>query len=155
MEKKEASYPKKKKKKANLPLLISVGLIAVVFLKTTAIFLVMGMLPSIVSYYADISHSKKYFRSLATCNLAGVMPYAAEMIARHNTSSSFVAVATDGITWLVIFSAAGFGWVLVSVCPSIARYIIDLLQKGRISRIEHIQRKLVEEWGIEVQRTEK
>ncbi len=146
---------KVKKKKANVPLIVGIGVVCVILFKTTVIFVVMGMLPSIVSYYADTSSSKKYFRSLATCNLAGIIPYAGEMMARHNTSSGFVAIATDGVTWLVIFSAAGLGWVLVSLCPSIARFIIDLSQRGRIVHIENIQKKLVEEWGIEVQRTEK
>ena len=145
----------RKKSKGMASLFFSVVIVSMFLLKTTTIFVIMGMLPAIVAYYADVSKNMLYFRSLAACNLAGIMPFAADMIARGNTSSGFISIATDPITWLTIFGSAGVGALLVSACPMIARIFLDITQQGRIAGIEMKQRRIVEEWGIEVQRTEK
>lgn len=123
--------------------------------KTTTIFIFIGMLPSIVAYYGDTSRKRLYFRSLSACNLAGVIPYAGEMMARGNTFSGFVDISTQLMTWFVIFGSAMMGTILMEFCPMLARHFIDVTQHKRITTLENKQKRIIEEWGEEIQYTTK
>jgi hypothetical protein len=151
----KAEKTTKKKSKGKMTLYIILTVISMFFLKTTTIFVIIGMFPAVVAYYADLSKKMLYFRSLAACNLAGVLPFAGDMISRNNTLSGFISIATDPMTWLVILGASGGGVLLAIVCPMIAHSFIDLTQQNRIISIELRQRRIVEEWGTEVQRDNK
>lgn len=153
MAKKQNSRPKQSKGKKTLYLIMLAGGLFV--FKTTTIFIIIGMMPSIVAYYGDTSKTRLYFRALAAANLAGVIPFAGDMMTRGNSLSGFISVSTQPMTWLTVFGSAIFGSLLMVTCPMLARYFLDLTQQNRIITIEQKQKRIVEEWGEEVQRTGK
>lgn len=137
--------------KGTLTLFIVMGIMSVVFIKSTFLFLLIAIIPSFAAYYGDLSEARRYYQSVIACNIAGMASYMAQLIASGNTWNAFENMATDMTTWLVIYTYAGLGYLLVWLCPIIAEMIIDLSQQSKIRRLEAMQKRLVFEWGPEIE----
>ena len=137
--------------KGTVTLFIIVGMMAIVFIKSSFLFLLIAVIPSFAAYYGDLSEHRKYYQSVIACNIAGLSSYLAQLIASGNTWNAFENMATDMKTWLVIYSFAGLGYLLVWLCPQIAELIIELSQRSKIMRLEAMHKRLVYEWGPEIE----
>ncbi len=137
--------------KGTVTLFIIVGMMAIVFIKSTFLFLLIAIIPSFAAYYGDLSETRRYYQSVIACNIGGMASYVAQLMANGNTWNGFENMATDMQTWLVIYSYAGLGYLLVWLCPIIAEMIIELSQQSKIMRLEAMQKRLVHEWGPEIE----
>ena len=147
--KKSAAKPKKKSGKFTW-ILVLVSLVMIMVFKLGFLFFVIGILPSIVSFYIDATRSNLSFQTIFTCNLAGVLPFMAEMLKDGGGSGAIQAVIADTTNWLIVYSAAALGWLLVFVAPIISRAIITTLHDRQIARLERQQELLIGEWGEEL-----
>lgn len=132
-------------------LLIAISLALIMVFKTGFIFLMIGLLPSIVAYYLDVTRSRTRFHTVLACNLSGVLPYMAEILKDKGTGGGYVtSLMSDPSTWMVVYASAGFGWLLVFATPLFAQFIITMFNQGQIARFQSLQDRIVRDWGQEV-----
>ena len=122
----------------------------VVLLKHSFIFLIVGMLPSIIALIVDRSQSQLQFRTVAAMNFSGVAPYMAMLWRQDNSSAAVQSVMADPNAWLIMYSAAAFGWGIVLFSPYFIRSAMSFFSDNKIHRIEMEQQELIEEWGAAV-----
>ncbi len=145
--------PEKKKKGMGILaklVLIFGSIAAIVFLQYTYIFFLVGMLPTIVAYIVDQHSHRPIFKIVCAMNLSGVFPYIFNIAARGNSFDSVTTSIGDPIVWLVMYSAASMGWVLVWASPHIALLFLKGIYAGQSMRLESTQQKLLDEWGQDI-----
>jgi hypothetical protein len=132
--------------------MIILSLILIMLIRTSFIFILVMLLPSIIAYIADNSAKRHTYITVFLCNLSGLMPFAINLISMGNPHNMFVSLITDPMVWLMVYSAAAFGWILVWGCPYFAEFYYELKATARIAKLEMTQKKLLEEWGPEIKR---
>ncbi|MDX2112231.1 MAG: hypothetical protein SFW63_00640 [Alphaproteobacteria bacterium] len=132
--------------------LIVSSLVGIVVLKFGFIFILIAILPSIVAYFIDRDAYKSAFRVVLLCNLCAMIPYLMPMLSAAARMQPYdvMALMSDPIVWLVVYSGAAVGWSLIFLCSYIARFLVILYCEYQISRLDRFQKKLVIEWGERV-----
>lgn len=150
---------KQRKKRASvgikwwhIALLLIAGLTLVVLIKHSFIFMLAGMLPSIVALIVDRSHRKDAFKTVTSMNLAGVLPYLYELWLQGNTVESVQNMVGQMEVWLVIYAAAGAGWIMTWFGPRASQVVMEMVALLQTARLEASQKHLVDEWGPEIKR---
>ncbi len=138
--------------KAFLPLILVIVCGLIVLLRFGFIFLLLALLPTFVAYYVDRSKGRPAFKVVAACNIAAVLPVIEPMIKaglkfKHYDVSS---VLHDPSTWLFVYTGAAIGWCLIYLCRFIARFVVTVAYEYNINALEHMQKRLVEEWGHQI-----
>lgn len=141
---------KKKSGKATILMVITTIAMIIVF-KLGFLFFIIGILPSIVSYYIDATRSNLSFQTVFTCNLAGVLPFMADMLRERGSNSAVQEIISNAFNWLIAYGAAGIGWMLVFIAPMVSQLLIGAMHQRQITRLERHQRILVDEWGSELE----
>jgi hypothetical protein len=121
--------------------------IGMIFALPTVLVVGMGMLPTFAALLVDV-HPKKYAAwSVGLLNCAGLLPYLGELwISGHNLDGAF-QVLSNVVAWLVIYSAAGAGWLVYMAMPVLGSVIVDMRKSSRIRRLNAEKQALIEEWG--------
>jgi hypothetical protein len=132
-------------------LVISIPLL-VMLLRTAAIFLALALLPSIVAYYVDRTATRYIFHTVFACNLAATLPALGRIIKNGISATEVQVVMGDAVNWLIIYGAAGFGWLLVYAAPVFSKGLINVMHQRKIRRLERTQKRIISEWGTEVER---
>ena len=127
--------------------LLTLGL---VFALPTILVLTVSLLPSLVAFVVDLHPRKFAARSVVCLNLAGTIPFLVPLWTHGNNVESAIKIVLDPFAWLVMYSAAGMGWLMHMGMPGIAGIIMEFDARRRIRAIQVRQQKLVEEWGEEV-----
>lgn len=123
-----------------------------VFALPTMLVLTLGLLPTLVAFVIDM-HPRKYAaRSVGFLNFAGTLPFLINLWSGHHDLISAMKILTDVYAWLVIYSAAAMGWIIYYGMPSIAGYIMEFHAARRIRKLEAERKKLISEWGEEIDR---
>lgn len=151
---KKASGGGKGKSKFKLILLLIVSMGMVFVIKYAFIFLAIAVIPSIVAYATDRIPGRLAFQIVTACNLTGALPHLGKLIANNSSEETFFSMAMNPMVWITIYGAAGIGWVIISFTPSIALFVLSSVNNVKIMKLEMMQKKLVEEWGPEIQRKE-
>lgn len=142
---------KVKKRKGNSPIKVAVLCLGLIFLiKHSFIFLLAGMLPTIVASLVDQSEGRMQFKTVGCLNLAGMAPFLTELHVQHHASTAVQNVMGDPSTWLIVYSSAALGWLLVWLCPWLVKFSIEFFSDNKVKTIENEQQKLEEEWGSEI-----
>jgi hypothetical protein len=120
---------------------------ALVIAFPTMILLAVGMVPTVVAYIVDLSPGRYLCRCVASLNFAGVFPYIMKLwTSGHSTAGAF-KIAADPYAWLVMFAAAGLGWLMFTGVPGVAAAVQSFNAKRTVESLKDRQRALVEEWG--------
>lgn len=143
-----------KKHKRQMMGFMFVSLVLIFWLKTTYLFIIMGILPSIIAYFIEISSFRRPFRTVFTCNIAGLLPFLVDLIHNGNSPAKMMNMMGALDTWLVIYGAAALGWLLIVTAPLVTTFFIDVARASFIQEIEQQQETLEKEWGPEVRRRE-
>lgn len=149
---KKKSKTVKSKSKRTTWLIIIICIAMIIVFKAGFLFFIIGILPSIVSYYVDATKNNLSFQTVFTCNLAGILPYMVDMLQGKSIDAEVQAILSDSISWFVVYSAAAIGWMLVLTAPSLAQLIISTINKRQINRLEKQQKILRERWGDELEK---
>ena len=144
----EETIEKRSKRLALALIILSIFLI--IFMRTGFLFFILAILPSIMAYYLDRSVQHYTFHTVFACNLAGTIPFIAQIIKNHAAQAEIQLVMGNMLNWLIIYAAAGFGWLLVFGAPAFAQGFINILHKNQIARLERMQNRIISEWGKEV-----
>ena len=149
---KDKKTTQKKRGIRTVPMII-IGLMLAFFLQSSFILLLVGMLPSVVAYFADTSRGRTTFRIVMACNLAGVLQFLTELVMQNNSASLLLQYLTDPVVWLMMYLSAAVGYILIRGMPFIVEFCYEMSNAARIARIQSLQNRLIEEWGPEIQRS--
>lgn len=142
--------PRPRMKFTSKLLLIVFILLCMAFLRTGFLFVLIGMLPSIVIYYLDQSEARYRFKTIFYCNISGIMPFVARLLRYGPTSTELQNIMGSASTWAIIYGAAMMGGILISVTPLLAKALIGQFHGTHIALLQRTQRKIEGEWGKEV-----
>jgi hypothetical protein len=144
------TVPRTKMRFKHKAMLIIISLVMMGLLRTGFVFVIIGLLPSIVAYYMDVTAGRYSFKSIFACNLSGMLPYIGTLLEHGPSSAALQAIMGNAHTWIIIYGSAIMGWILVKICPMIAQFLIVGMSHTHASHIEHVQKKIEGEWGPEV-----
>jgi hypothetical protein len=114
------------------------------------LMLLAGLLPTGVAVVVD-RHRRRYLaRTVGAMNLAGVAPGALRMWEGGIDFTSLQQVIESPMNWLIMYGAAGIGWVLYFCVPPIVAMVVEVKVDETKRRLEGRAKVLVEEWGEEV-----
>ena len=148
---KEKDKKKKKGKLFSFPM-IAVCVLLTFAMKSAFMLFIVGMLPSIVARMTSRSDSRIIFRIVLACNLSGVLPYVAEMLTTDNSFNMLLMMLTSPAVLLVMLGSAAMGHMLAWMSPYMVQFSYEIRNTSRIIRLQAKQKRLLEEWGPEIQR---
>ena len=116
----------------------------------TALMLSIALLPAICAFLVDRSQGRYATISVGMLNVAGTWPFLLKLWTTGHSVVNAMKIVLDPFAWLVIYSAAGAGWLLYFTFPSCVSVCMSVFAGHRVSQLRQQQKKLVEEWGPEV-----
>jgi hypothetical protein len=126
-------------------LLILVALLVISL--PTVLFLLFGMLPTIVAWVVDRSQQKYATFCVCGLNFSGLFPFLTDIWFKDHSIDATIAILTNVFDLMVIYGAAAFGWMMfIAVPPVISQFISAMLQR-RVAMLRDQQQKIIEEWG--------
>ena len=144
-------HKKKIKKSAYLiQLLIVLSVISSVLFSALSILLAVGMLPTLVAFVVDKTKGKARAMTIGFMNFAGCCPFLMEIYNQGNNIETAIDRITDPETIVIIYCAAGVGYLIDWAMTGIVSSIIVQKEKKRLKDIEKLKSELIERWGVEV-----
>lgn len=143
---------KRRKKKAGwkAQVLLICSLITGVMFSAIAVILAVGMIPTVVAAIVDKTEGKMRTLTVGAINFAGCTPFMIDVFKGGNNIETAINFIVQPRTIVVMYFAAGMGymidWAMTGIVSSI------MVQKGKKRRkdIQKQQKELVERWGQEV-----
>lgn len=134
--------------------ILTLSVIGLTVLALTALplclLIVAGALPTAVAILVD-RHPRHYLaRTVGAMNFAGVIPGALKMWEVGISFASLQQVLASPYQWLVMYGAAGLGWLLFFSVPPVVAMVLDIQFDDTKRHLEARAKALVEEWGEEV-----
>jgi hypothetical protein len=120
------------------------------FIIPTVILFCVAMLPTGVAAITDRSLSRMSWLCVGGLNFAGTVPFIARLWDQGGHMDAAMSMATDVLTIMLIYGAAGLGWLLYVSVPQMLGAFMALTANHRISSLKAQQEKLVSEWGPDV-----
>ncbi|HLJ21700.1 MAG TPA: hypothetical protein VKU84_15950 [Stellaceae bacterium] len=131
---------------------IAITLVAV--LAVTAlplcILLLSGLVPTMVATVIDRYRAKYLTRAVGFMNLAGLTPLVVQLWSTGLSMDGVFTILSRPVNWLMMYGAAGIGWVLFLGMPSLARVFVDIRADQLERELKARAKQLVQEWGEEV-----
>ncbi|HUH83823.1 MAG TPA: hypothetical protein VLX85_04400 [Stellaceae bacterium] len=134
--------------------ILTLSVIGLTVLALTALplclLIVAGALPTAVAILVD-RHPRHYLaRTVGAMNFAGVIPGALKMWEVGISFASLQQVIASPYQWLVMYGAAGLGWLLFFFVPPVVAMVLDIQFDDTKRQLEARAKALIEEWGEEV-----
>ena len=138
------------------PLLWALAFVLIVIISPGSILLLfIGMLPTLVAYLVDSTPGRYAALSVAGMNFCGVFPWVWRLWTGGNSIAEAIKTMTDPFALLVMYGAAGFGWISFLVVPPIIGAVMAVISQHRIAQLRADQRELIAEWGPEIAAAER
>ena len=137
----------------NWNLILGIGAILVLltaFSLPSLIVFTVGLLPTGVAFIVDRSDQKTGTFCVGGMNLCGVVPYVMKLWTGKHTTSAATEIISDVLSLLVMYAAAGFGWILFLAIPPVVATFLSVMAQSRVKALRASQQEIVNEWGPEV-----
>jgi hypothetical protein len=137
----------------NWNLILGVGTVLVFliyFSMPTLIVLIPGMLPTGVAWICDRTEQKYATFCVGGLNLCGVFPYLMKLWTDDHSITAASGIISDVFSLMVMYSAAGFGWMMFMAIPPVVSAFLNVLAQSRVTTLRATQEEIVTEWGPEV-----
>jgi len=149
--KKNAAAPKNTASGSLLAWVVApvLGLIAM----PTVLLLVVGMAPTLVAFFIVDRHPSKYTtRAVGYLNFSGCLPYALDLWRGGGVWNFEIlfTIITDPFTLLVMYSAAGVGWMILFGTPPFVGAYLAVTSEMREKTLKARQTEIITEWGRNV-----
>lgn len=131
-------------------ILLIVSMITAVMFSAVSIIMVVGMVPTIVAGVVDRTKGKVRTLTVGAMNFAGCAPFMIEVFKNGNNISTAIAYIMQPRTIVVMYFAAGMGYLIDWAMTGIVSSIMVQKAKNRLKDIQKQQKELVERWGPEV-----
>lgn len=129
---------------------VLLGTVLVVTALPVCVLLLAGMLPSVVAALVD-RHPRRYLTiAVAIINLAGLVIPGLTLVKLGMSLAGVQQVLMDPRNWLIMYGAAGTGWVVNAAMLTLARIILGIRDEREERRLHKQAEQLVQEWGSEV-----
>jgi hypothetical protein len=116
----------------------------------SVMLLFIGMLPTLVAFLVDRTPKKYSTFCIGGLNFSGVFPSLLDLWTGANSVSAAIDIMTDPFRLIVMYGAAGFGWLLFAMLPSVVGAILAVNAQRRVAQLRGTQRELIAEWGPEI-----
>lgn len=132
-------------------MLLVLSVVGLGFMPHLSMVLLAGMIPSIVAAGVTsglVKGSRVY--TLATFNLAGVLPFLFDMTWGAQQSVSAGVILADIYVWFLMYAAAAFGALVNWMAPVVAAIILTQRNRDQARALGRVRQSLIDEWGGEV-----
>jgi len=126
---------------------ITLGIVMMPF----AMLLAIGMLPSFVASMTDNRPEKSASSAIMIMNLCGIIPNLINLWNKGGTIGKAMAIVQDPFNLLMMYGAAGAGWLLVLAMPPIMQFLIGIKTEETLKQLRARMDKLREEWGDSIE----
>lgn len=117
----------------------------------TIVVLSIAMLPTAVRFLVDRGKGWYGSATVGALNMAGAAPYLTDLWINNHTVDGAIEVITNVWAYLIIYSAAGFGWAICSTMPALVGSFMAMGAGRRIAALREQQKELVQKWGPDVE----
>lgn len=128
-------------------LMVAIGLVLIVVLQSGFIFVLFGLMPTMVAYFVDVLPGKHVFKCVLACNLAGMVPTFADVAKADSVGATLQTVMGDPLLWFIVYFSAGGGYILLWICRTLTRTTVTITADAKIESLKKQQTELIEEWG--------
>ncbi|MSO98850.1 MAG: hypothetical protein EXR11_11640 [Rhodospirillaceae bacterium] len=144
-----ASSPSGNRSNAFLYVLIAAGVSFAII--PTIVVLSVAMMPTGVAFL--IERGKGYYAgvTVGALNLAGAAPYLTDLWVKNHTVDGAIDIITNVWAYMIMYSAALFGWAVYSTMPAVVGSFIAMTAGRRIQALRDQQKELVQKWGPDVE----
>ena len=133
------------------PVWIALTLVGVLIISLPSVILLFfGMLPTVVALIVDRTRQKYAVFCVGGMNFSGIFPYLLDLWAGEHTAGSAMEILTDVFSLLLMYGAAGFGWMIFIAVPPVVGAFLTVMAQRRVSQLRRDQKELIEEWGEDV-----
>lgn len=109
-------------------------------------------LPTLAAWAVEKGKNKYAWLCVGGLNFAGVISYLFDLWFGVHTLDESINMLSDANVLLWAYGTAGLGWALYVITPPIVKSWLGFLTSRRISALKSVQKRLVEDWGVEVSR---
>jgi hypothetical protein len=142
---------KKGGKKTLSYLLMAILIISMtVVMEAGFLFILFGVLPTIIAFYADTTEERLGAATIACCNLSGVLPYVMPLQESNNSWAMLTQFLSDPMVWLHMYGMAGLGYILIRICPTLYRLGLHAIHTSLAFQVQQHQENMVKEWGEDI-----
>lgn len=141
---------KKRGMSTSTRILLIFGLLTSIVFMSTTIILGIGMLPTIVAVFIDRTSERTRGLTVGAMNLAGCMPFLLKLWTGSGSAEQAFSIITDPRTVIVMYCAAGVGYVIDWAVSGLVSSIMVQAGTLRAQQIVKRQADLVQRWGREV-----
>ncbi len=124
-------------------------MVAVLVLPTT-IVLAVGMLPTMAAMIGSSAGKGSKVLTIGMMNLAGCFPFLLPLWASDHTVGQALSILMDIRSIIVMYCAAGIGYLIDWAMAGIVNTIMVQRASGRLDDVRKRQARLIERWGEEV-----
>lgn len=116
----------------------------------SAVIVFIGMMPAFVAGLMDRTRHGIRGWTVGAMNAAGCFPFLLELWSKGNSFQTAMNIVADPRTIIVIYSAAGIGYMIDWALTGLVATFLTQKGERRKKTIEAAQSDLVERWGREV-----
>lgn len=116
----------------------------------TVLFLGFAMLPALVAAIIDRTDEKSATFCVGGLNFCGVFPYLLDLWFGDHSINQSIGLLTDVYTLVVMYGAAGMGWMLYLSLPPVIASVIQVMSERRLQQLRATQKTIIQEWGDEI-----
>lgn len=127
-----------------------ISLVLIVVLQSGFIFVLFGMMPSIVAYFVDSGPKRSVYQCILVCNFAGMLPTFSEVFQTDSIPETMQTLMGDPFLWFIVYGSAGAGYALLNVCRTLTLIIMTVTNAAKAEQLQEQQKALVEEWGPKI-----
>jgi hypothetical protein len=138
-------------KKGNIFLYLVIAVPLGLMIVPTMIVLAVALIPTGVAFLMERSKGLYGGITVGVMNLAGTLPYLADLWFSGHTIDGALDIITNVFAWMVFYGAAMFGWAIYSTTPSVVSTFMAMTAGHRITALRSSQRDLVQKWGPDVE----
>ena len=141
----------------NWNLILGIGLVLMLltaFSLPSLIVFSVGLLPTGVALIIDRSDQRTGTFCVGGMNLCGVFPYVMKLWTGNHTLTAAMEIISDVLSLLIMYGAAGFGWMIFLTIPPVIATFLSIIAQTRVKVLRATQQEIVVTWGPEVANTE-
>ena len=117
---------------------------------SSVMILLFGMLPTLVAFIIDRSPRNYAMYCVGGMNFSGVFPYLLDLWTGNHDVDTAIDILTDVFNLLVMYSGAGFGWMLFMAIPPLVGAVMTVMSERRLAHLKDSQKAIIKEWGEDV-----
>lgn len=144
---------KKKQKKGGgwkIHIFMILGVLMAVMFSSIAIIMAVGMIPTLVATIVDRTEGRLRAVTVGAMNFAGCAPFMIEVFKKGNDMQTAISYIVQPRTIVVMYFAAGMGYLIDWAMSGIVSSIMVQRAKARLKDMQKEQKELIERWGAEV-----